>query len=111
MSDNIYDIINRLNKAAPVSSVTPTILNEGKGKPDFLDFDKDGNKKEPMKKALKDKQVKESQCNECGMWESKCQCGEGNAFGNAVRKAKADGVQPGEKVVVGGKSYPVKEEK
>lgn len=30
-------------------------LNEKKAKPDFLDVDKDGNKKEPMKKALKDK--------------------------------------------------------
>ena len=35
---------------------------------------------------------------------------EGNAFGAAVRKAKADGIQPGEKVSVGGKEYPVKEE-
>ena len=34
---------------------------------------------------------------------------EGNAFGKAVRDAKADGVQPGEKVKVGGKEYPVKE--
>ena len=34
---------------------------------------------------------------------------EGNAFGAAVRKAKADGIQPGEKVTVGGKTYPVKE--
>ena len=37
--------------------------DEGKGsKPDFLDLDKDGNKKEPMKKAAKDKKksVKES---------------------------------------------------
>ena len=33
---------------------------EGKGKPDFLDLDKDGNKKEPMKKAAKDaKKVEE----------------------------------------------------
>ena len=31
-----------------------------KGKPDYLDADKDGNKKEPMKKALKDKAMKES---------------------------------------------------
>ena len=35
------------------------ILTEGKkkakSKPDYLDFDKDGNKKESMKKALKDK--------------------------------------------------------
>ena len=27
-------------------------------KPDFLDMDKDGNKKEPMKKAVKDKEAK-----------------------------------------------------
>jgi hypothetical protein len=48
--------------------------NEGKkkdkkvkesAKPDYLDFDKDGNKKEPMKKALKDKKVKEgASCNQ-----------------------------------------------
>ena len=32
----------------------------GKGsKPDFLDLDKDGNKKEPMKKAAKEKKMKE----------------------------------------------------
>ena len=29
-----------------------------KAKPDFLDMDKDGDKKEPMKKALKDKEKK-----------------------------------------------------
>ena len=34
---------------------------------------------------------------------------EGNAFGQAVRNAKADGIQPGEKVRVGDKQYPVKE--
>ena len=33
---------------------------KSKGKPDYLDVDKDGNKKEPMKKALKDKAMKES---------------------------------------------------
>ena len=31
-------------------------MNEAK--PDFLDLDKDGNKKEPMKKAIADKKVK-----------------------------------------------------
>jgi hypothetical protein len=31
-----------------------------KAKPDFLDMDKDGNKKEPMKKAVRDKKVGES---------------------------------------------------
>ena len=30
-------------------------VKEGKGKPDFLDMDKDGDKKEPMKKAVADK--------------------------------------------------------
>jgi hypothetical protein len=34
---------------------------------------------------------------------------EGNAFGKAVRDAKADGVKKGEKIKVGGKTYPVKE--
>ena len=31
---------------------------EAKAKPDFLDMDKDGNKKEPTKKAIKDKEAK-----------------------------------------------------
>ena len=34
-------------------------LYEKKAKPDFLDMDKDGDKKESMKKAIKDKEVKE----------------------------------------------------
>lgn len=38
------------------------------------------------------------------------QTDEGNAFSGAVAKAKADGVQPGEKINVGGKEYPVKED-
>lgn len=33
-------------------------LTEKKAKPDFLDMDKDGNKKEPMKKAIADKKKK-----------------------------------------------------
>jgi hypothetical protein len=35
---------------------------------------------------------------------------EGNAFSGAVAKAKKDGIQPGEKINVGGKQYPVKED-
>lgn len=35
---------------------------------------------------------------------------EGNAFSGAVAKAKADGIQKGEKINVGGKEYPVKED-
>jgi predicted glycoside hydrolase/deacetylase ChbG (UPF0249 family) len=33
---------------------------ETKAKPDFLDMDKDGDKTEPMKKAVKDKEEKEA---------------------------------------------------
>ena len=33
-------------------------MTETKAKPDFLDMDKDGDKKEPMKKAIKDKEAK-----------------------------------------------------
>lgn len=40
-------------------------------KPDYLDFDKDGNKEEPMKKALKEKGGKK--CPKCG--KSPCECG------------------------------------
>jgi hypothetical protein len=53
------------------------LLAEKKGKPDFLDLDKDGDKKEPMKKAAKDadkgqkeayedKKDKTEKCPECG---------------------------------------------
>ena len=41
--------------------------------------------------------------------ESVGQADEGNAFSGAVVKAKRDGIQPGEKIHVGGKEYPVKE--
>jgi hypothetical protein len=38
-----------------IKQVLLKALSEKKAKPDFLDVDKDGDKKEPMKKALKDK--------------------------------------------------------
>ena len=41
--------------------------------------------------------------------ESQGMTDEGNAFSKAVVDAKRDGVQPGEKIQVGGKQYPVKE--
>ena len=43
------------------------VLNEKKAKPDFLDMDKDGNKKESMKKAVKDKE-----CDDCGKKDCGC---------------------------------------
>ena len=39
----------------------PDSLEEAKAKPDFLDVDKDGDKDEPMKKAIKDKKVDEAE--------------------------------------------------
>jgi len=44
-----------------VKSIVRKVVAEkkaGKGKPDFLDMDKDGNKKETMKQAIKDKETK-----------------------------------------------------
>ena len=72
-SREMYDVLERLKE---LDKKNPNVINdavdntekmnppveEGKAKPDFLDLDKDGNKKEPMKKAAKDKKekVKES---------------------------------------------------
>jgi len=54
-AQELAEIEQRLNEALESLKVTV----EGKGsKPDFLDVDKDGDKKEPMKKALKDKAKK-----------------------------------------------------
>ena len=48
-------------KSCPVHGLKECGMTEGK-KPDFLDMDKDGDKEEPMKKALKDKE----KVDECG---------------------------------------------
>jgi hypothetical protein len=57
---------------------------EAKGKkPDFLDFDKDGDKKEPMKKAIKDKKVAEAAKPSAGLSAAKKSA--------VVKKAKAGG--------------------
>ena len=71
MSNNIYDILKKFNNLESVKNTLTEgkkvckscgetkckCVDESKGsKPDFLDMDKDGDKKEPMKKALKDKE-------------------------------------------------------
>lgn len=55
------------NVEESISSIVDRIIAEAikmkegkKSKPDFLDLDKDGNKKEPMKKAAKDAKMKKS---------------------------------------------------
>jgi hypothetical protein len=70
-----------------------------KSKPDFLDLDKDGNKKEPMKKAAKDAKVKEA------IKKDKKEL-EGNAFGAAEQAAVKSGKS---EFKVGDKTYKVKE--
>ena len=59
---------------------------EAKAKPDFLDMDKDGDKKEPMKKAIKDKDAKKESVQE----------GEGKKVqlpsGKEMKKCKDDGM-------------------
>lgn len=61
MSNNIYDILKTMRGLTESKKVCDdcgkakcTCVNES-AKPDFLDMDKDGNKKEPMKKAAKEK--------------------------------------------------------
>lgn len=39
-------------------------MDESSAKPDYIDIDKDGDKKEPMKKAVKDKEAKKKKTNE-----------------------------------------------
>jgi hypothetical protein len=132
LGEQMQKLRNRMDQLSEAKKGTrpPKTKIAAKGsKPDFLDMDKDGDKKEPMKKAVadkkagpqkgvnpfakKDSKVKEGKahpascnCKECSMMEEP---NEGNAFGKAVRDAKADGVQKGEKVKVGGKEYSVKE--
>ncbi len=70
MSNNIYDILKKFNNLDSVKNVLTEgkkvcescgkakckCVEESKGsKPDFLDMDKDGDTKEPMKKAAKEK--------------------------------------------------------
>jgi hypothetical protein len=51
-----YDLNKKLNSIRELPETTYSQLNES-AKPDFLDIDKDGDKKEPMKKATATKQA------------------------------------------------------
>ena len=59
-----------------------------KSKPDYIDIDGDGNKEEPMKKAVDDKEKGDDDE----------EADEGNAYAHAVRKAKMDGKKKGDKI-------------
>jgi hypothetical protein len=53
-----YPAVNGGDNAMRIKEQLYKALAEKKAKPDFLDVDGDGDKKEPMKKALKDKEKK-----------------------------------------------------
>ena len=53
------DLSNQLRNAyEEFKSNYAEAVAEAKAKPDYLDMDKDGDKSEPMKKAIKDKEAK-----------------------------------------------------
>ena len=58
-----------------------------KSKPDYIDFDNDGDEEEPMTKAIDDKENDDDE-----------EAEEGNAYAHAVRKAKMDGKKKGDKI-------------
>lgn len=69
-SPQMYDVLTKLRELDAknpnvvtdaidnTEKMNPPVEEAKKAKPDYLDFDKDGDKKEPMKKALKDKKKK-----------------------------------------------------
>lgn len=59
--DDDGDELRRIREMAGVAEAK-------KAKPDFLDVDKDGNKAEPFKKAVKDKEEKVDEAVEQGLW-------------------------------------------
>ena len=63
--DGSQKIPHEVDVAMNMDSEQPTEQPvEEKAKPDFLDMDKDGNKTEPMKQAIKDKEMKKESVNE-----------------------------------------------
>jgi hypothetical protein len=63
--DGSQKIPHEVDTAMNMDSEQPTEQPvEEKAKPDFLDMDKDGNKTEPMKQAIKDKEMKKESVNE-----------------------------------------------
>jgi len=93
--------LNELAKLAGLSTEGNAFTGKLKDTPKGGKFDLDG------KEYTDTSTLDEGHCPTCDC--KPCECNEGNAFGKAVRDAKADGVQPGEKVKVDGKEYPVKE--
>ena len=107
------DMDHELNELARLAGLT---VSETKIKMADQDYDNDGRRETEKAEVigshrraagLDDEQLDEGMCESCNC--KPCECNEGNAFGKAIRAAKADGVQPGEKVRVGDKDYAVRE--
>jgi hypothetical protein len=57
--DHIANLVYDANPGSEFDNEDEGLYEGRKNKPDFLDLDKDGNKKEPMKKAAKEKKLDE----------------------------------------------------
>lgn len=78
--NNMYDILDKMK------------LLEGRGsKPDFLDLDKDGNRKEPMKQAARQAKVDESDMDESALQAYLGKKKYGEAGMKALQKAGREG--------------------
>ena len=82
------------------------IASESKAKPDFLDMDKDGNKKEPMKKAIKDKEMKKESVNEAIQISTDTP----EEAGMMMQILKLAGVQPVDAKMIGAQDEEPKDE-
>ena len=102
----VEDITEAWNayKAEPVEEA---IVDEKDAKPDYIDIDGDGDKKESMKKAADDKKEKEKADESIEEAKIEEEPNEGNEFSGALAQAKKDGKEEFE---VDGKTYKVKEE-
>ena len=60
LGENIKNLRNKMLELSEAKKGVRDVKHTKKAKPDFLDMDKDGDKKEPMKKAIKDKKVAEA---------------------------------------------------
>jgi len=112
------DMLALIKKMAGVGSVMNPAAShdyeeEGEeGEEDEEDEESDSSEQDQEDQEENDgeESEKEGEESEDEVKEAYGQADEGNAFTGALAKAKADGVQKGETMKVGGKTYPVKED-
>jgi hypothetical protein len=109
------DMLALIKKMAGVGSVMNPAAShdyEEEGEEDEEDEESDSSEQDQEDQEENDgeESEKEGEESEDEVKEAYGQADEGNAFTGALAKAKADGVQKGETMKVGGKTYPVKED-